>query len=391
MKICIVNSFYPPWIGGAETYVSNLAKGLQKAGNDVTVYCASDPLPPGESHEDGVRVRRMRAPLRLYGTPLAVSPLNLFRENYDIIHCNFPSPYLSALFAWFSRIRGIPAVLTWHNDLPHVTSAAGLLVRAHDLFSPVYLRYYDRIIATTSVYTRTSETLRRFNERVRVIPNGVDTARFTPLLSGKEVREMHGLEGKVVALFVGALTQWHAYKGVDDLIAAFKVASAQNPDMRLLVVGRGSLLPSFQRLVSTLSLEGKVIFAGEVSDELLPYYYAACDFAVLPSKDRSEGFGLVLLEAMASGKPVIGSTVGGITDVIRPGETGLLVDPNGPKSLVDAILRLSSDPELRERMGRGARAHAEKHDWSATVRLVEAVYREALAIPRETGKVSGSL
>jgi len=379
MKICIVNSFYPPWIGGAETYVSNLAKGLQDAGNQVTIYCASAPLAPGETYEEGVRVRRERAPLRLYGTPLAVSPLNLFREDYDVVHCNFPSPYLSALFSWFGKVRGIPTVLTWHNDLPKVTSAAGLLVTAHNLFSPCYLNYYTRIIATTEVYARTSYILRRYKPKVRIVPNGVDTARFTPHLSGKEVREKHGLEGKVVALFVGALTQWHAYKGVDDLIAAFKVASAQNPDLRLLVVGRGSLLPSFLKLVSALSLEGKVIFAGEVSDELLPRYYAACDFAVLPSRDRSEGFGLVLLEAMASGKPVIGSTVGGITDVIRHGETGILVEPNESAPLVDAIVRLSRDPELRERMGKSARAYAEKHDWSANVRLVEGVYHEAIA------------
>ena len=252
-------------------------------------------------------------------------------------------------------------------------------MRAHDLLSPAYLQYYDRIIATTNVYARTSETLRRFHEKVRVVPNGVDTARFTPHLSGTAVREKHGLEGKVVVLFVGALTQWHAYKGVDDLIAAFKTASAQNPDLRLLVVGRGPLLPSLVRLVSALSLEGKVIFAGQLSSDLLSRYYAACDFAVLPSKDRSEGFGLVLLEAMASGKPVIGSTVGGITDVIRPGETGLLVDPDGSSSLADAIVKLARSPELRLQMGKSARAYAEKHDWSATVRLVEAVYREALA------------
>lgn len=320
----------------------------------------------------------MRAPLRLYGTPIAVSPLNLFLEDYDIVHCNFPSPYLSALFSWFSRTKRIPAVLTWHNDLPQVTSAAGLLVRAHDLFSPVYLQYYERIIATTDVYARTSETLRRFSKKVRVVPNGVDTARFTPDLSGKQVREMHDLEGKVVVLFVGALTQWHAYKGVDDLIAAFKVASAQNPDLRLLVVGRGSLLPSLVQMVTALSLEGKVIFAGQVSGELLPHYYAACDFAVLPSKDRSEGFGLVLLEAMASAKPAIGSGVGGITDVISHGKTGLLVDPNGPESLVDAIVKMTEDSDLRKQMGKTARAYALKHDWSETVRLVEKVYREAI-------------
>jgi glycosyltransferase involved in cell wall biosynthesis len=378
MRICMVNSFYLPWVGGAETYTSNLARRLTKGGHDVTVYCACDPLSPGESIEEGVRVRRMRAPLRLYGTPIAVSPLNLFLEDYDAIHCNFPSPYLSALFSWFSRARGIPAVLTWHNDLPHVTSAAGLLVRAHDLFSPAYLRHFGRIIATTGVYARTSDTLRRFHDKVRVVPNGVDTIRFTPNLRGDGIREKYGLEDKIVVLFVGALTQWHGYKGVDDLIEAFNTASTRNPNLRLLIVGRGSRLPSFLRRVSELSLEGKVIFAGEVSSELLPHYYAACDFAILPSKDRSEGFGLVLLEAMASGKPVIGSNVGGISDVIRHGETGLLVKPNGAGSIADALVEMASDAELRARMGKSARAYAENHDWSMTVRLVEAVYREAI-------------
>ncbi len=378
MRICLVNSFYPPWIGGAETYTSNLARGLVRNGHEVTVYCACDPLLPGESTEEGVRVRRMRAPLRLYGTPIAVSPLNLFVEDYDIVHCNFPSPYLSALFSWFSRAKGIPAVLTWHNDLPYVTSAAGLLVRAHSLFSPAYLRYYDRIIATTSVYARTSYTLRRYPGKVRVVPNGVDTSRFSPLVSGDEVRARHGLEGRTVVLFVGALTQWHAYKGVDQLIAAFRVAASTNSDLRLLVVGRGSLLPSFKRQVSAASLEDKVIFAGQVSGDLLPHYYAACDFAVLPSKDRSEGFGLVLLEAMASGKPVIGSRVGGVTDVIRHGETGLLVDPVMPEPLADAIVKLGGDHRLRNELGRRGRAYAEGHDWSATVKLVEDVYREAI-------------
>jgi glycosyltransferase involved in cell wall biosynthesis len=376
MNICIVNSFYPPWVGGAETYTSNLARGLVGRGNRVTVYCACDPLQPGESIEDGVRVRRMRAPLRLYGTPIAVSPFNLFLEDYDIIHCNFPSPYLSALFAWFSRLKGIPAVLTWHNDLPRVTSAAGLLVRMHDLLSPAYLRSYERIIATTEVYARTSETLRRFHEKVRVVPNGVDTTRFNPNLSGWDVRKKHGLEGKMVVLFVGALTQWHSYKGVDNLIQAFKIASEKNDNLRLLIVGSGSLTSSYMKLVEKLSLHDAVVFAGRIDDEQLPHYYSASDFMVLASMDRSEGFGLVLLESMASGKPVIGSNVGGVTDVVRAGETGLVSSPGDVNDLAGAMLRLSYDPELRDSMGKKGRLYAERHDWSETIKGVERVYGE---------------
>ncbi len=231
MRVCIVNSFYPPWIGGAETYVHNLARCLTERGHEVTVYCAHNPLTVGETLEGGVRVRRMRAPFRLYGTPIAVSPLNIFSEKYDVIHCNFPSPYLAALFAFISRVRGIPAILTWHNDLPPVTSAAGVLVRAHDLLSPLYLSQYKKIIATTRTYAMTSRILRRRRKQVVVIPNGVDTARFNPSIDGEFVRKLHNLSGKKVVLFVGALTRWHAYKGLDNLIRAFKIVN-ENIDVR---------------------------------------------------------------------------------------------------------------------------------------------------------------
>jgi glycosyltransferase involved in cell wall biosynthesis len=379
MRICIVNSFYPPWIGGAETYVSNLARCLVKRGHDVTVYCAHNPLPVGETFEEGVRVRRMRAPIRLYGTPIAVSPLNLFSEDYDVIHCNFPSPYLAALFAFLSRVRGIPAVLTWHNDLPPVTSAAGVLVRIHDLFAPLYLSQYQKIIATTPTYARNSRILQSRPEKVVVISNGVDTARFNPWVDGEPIRELHGLSGKKVVLFVGALTRWHAYKGLDNLIRAFSITREKVHDSHLVVVGSGELAEYNRKLAESLGIEGNVTFAGGVSEELLPQYYAACDLFVLASRDNSEGYGLALLEAMATGKPAIGSRVGGIVDVINDEETGLLVEPNQPDELAKAMIRLFQDDELRHRMGIQARQFAEKHDWSETVRLVEAVYREAIA------------
>lgn len=377
MKVCLVNSFYPPWIGGAETYVSNLARGLEGRGDRVTVYCASNPLAPGETFEDGVRVRRMRAPLRLYGTPIAVSPLNLFREDYDVIHCNFPSPYLSALFSWFGKLRGIPTVLTWHNDLPKVTSAAGLLVTAHNLLSPCYLNYYGRIIATTEVYAKTSYILRQYSRKVRVVPNGVDTRRFSPEVDGGAVRGHPSLEGTTVVLFVGALTQWHAYKGLDSLLKAFKLAARGRDHLRLVIVGSGPLLPMYGRMIVEMGLGSSAILVGRANDTILPQYYAACDMAVLPSRDRSEGFGLVLLEAMASGKPVIGTDAGGVAEVIHDGESGILVKPGDSESLADAIGRLADDPGLRSRMGFRGRAFAEQHTWSKTVELTRQVYQEA--------------
>lgn len=376
MKVCIVNSFYPPWIGGAETYVSNLARGLVQRGHSVTVYCAHNPLPVGEALEEGVRVRRMRAPLRLYGTPIAVSPLNILFEDYDIIHCNFPSPYLAAQFGLVALLRDIPAVLTWHNDLPPVTSAAGVLVRVHDFLAPMYLGQYKRIIATTRTYSRNSPILRSHWQKVVVIPNGVDARRFHPSVEADYVKRRHGLLGKKVILFVGALSRWHAYKGLDNLIRAFGITSQKVVDAHLLVVGGGELAESNSSLAHSLGLDGKVTFAGSVSEELLPRYYAACDFFVLPSRDSSEGYGLALLEAMATGKPVIGSKVGGIVDVIRDPETGILVEPNEPIELAKAMVELLQDEPRARRMGMAARRFAEENSWDHVTQTVEDLYRQ---------------
>src|SRR5437899_11229992 len=116
MRICIVNSYYPPWIGGAETYVSNLAKQLVARGHAVTVCCAERPLSHGTTNDGGVMVRRMRSPATFYGTPIVISPAALMRVDCDLFHSNFPGPYLSALSASISRLRRLPAVLTLHTD-----------------------------------------------------------------------------------------------------------------------------------------------------------------------------------------------------------------------------------------------------------------------------------
>ena len=161
MRVCMVNSFYPPYIGGAETYVSNLARSLVAMGHDVTVFCGGTPLPPGLSNDVGVRVVRMRVPVFFYGTPLAVFPASFATGDYDVIHCNFPNPYFAVVSATVSRLEGVPAVLTWHNDLPAVTGAASTLVGLNNIISAAYLAPYSKIIATTKIYANKSKILRR--------------------------------------------------------------------------------------------------------------------------------------------------------------------------------------------------------------------------------------
>lgn len=377
----MVNSYFPPWRGGAETYVHELSKALATRGHDVTVLCTSDPLKPGTYYVDGVRVRRLRQLTRLYGTPVQAGLLRELHDcDPDIFHANFPSPYLAFTVAIGSFFRKIPTVLTWHNDLPPVTSGARFLIEAHNrLVLPEYIREYRKIIATSETYRRISPILLGQGPRVIVINNGVDCRRFNPGVDPSLVQNRFGTKGRFVVLFVGALTCWHGYKGLRVLLKAMKLVAESVPDALLLVVGDGDLRAQYESETHDLGLSGNVLFVGDAPDEELPAYYAASDLLVLPSEDMSEGFGLTLLEANASGRPCIGSNTGGIPEVIHDGINGFLVPPKDPNTLARRVVDMAGNAKAREKMGMNGRKIALSHDWEIVARNTEYVYNAAMA------------
>ena len=382
MKITIVNSFYPPWRGGAETHVYNLAKQLKKRGHEITIICGDAPLQAGTEIDNGIKVHRLRIVGRMYGTPVIPKlPLELASQDSQIIHANFPSPLNAYFVSVASRLRSIPAVLTWHNDLPPVTSTARVLVLAHDrLVLPLYLPQFRYIVATSEIYSQTSAILSNQRNRVVVIPNGVDTERFSPRIQGDGVRARLSLRKSSVVLFVGALTRWHRYKGLDTLMRSIALLKSTLSQLKLVVVGGGELATEYLQLARQLGICDRVVFAGNVHDDELPAYYACSDVLVLPSKDRSEGFGLTILEANATGKPAIGTKVGGIPDAIRDGYNGLLVPPNDAKALADAICKVVTNDSLLKQMGKNGRIFAEQHDWSTIAERTENLYKRALSM-----------
>ncbi len=381
MRIVIVNSFFPPWRGGAETYTFNLARSLADRGHKITVHCGSDPLRAGTELESGIKIVRHRILTRLYGTPVMPSLLGELRHaDSDVLHANFPSPYIASIVALTSKVRRIPAVLTWHNDLPSVTSGARFLMETHDrLVLPRYVTSYRSIIATSANYAARSPILTKFRNLVRVVPNGVDCQRFHPSTDGSKVRKRLGLGDSFTILFVGALTKWHRYKGLDVLLQAFKDMLSRERKTALVVVGDGELKTHYIAISNNLGLARNAIFVGNIDDETLPQYYSASDVLVLPSKDMSEGFGLTILEANATGKPVIASRVGGIPSVVKDGYNGILVPPNNPQALSNEITALSMNPRKAQVLGRNGRKYAEAHDWKNTAAKTELVYEEALA------------
>lgn len=378
LRISIVNSFYPPWRGGAETYAFNLSKAFSARGHEVTILCASEPLTPGPSQRDSIVVRRHRLLARVYGTPIMPSLVeDLLSIDTDIFHANFPSPYIAFIVALASKLTDIPAVLTWHNDLPPVTSVANFLIRMHDnLILPRYIHTYRRVISTSETYAKQSRVLPKLGRMVTIIPNGVDCQRFNPAVDGARLRAELGLDGKFTILFVGALSRWHGYKGLDVLLRAARIMV--NREWVLLVVGEGDLKEQYRGMSRQLGVSPRTVFLGDVPDEELPACYAAADVLVLPSKDESEGFGLTALEANATGKAVVASNVGGIPSVVTHNYNGLLVAPNNPGALSEALLLLASNQELAARMGRNGRKVAEDHAWSRTASLTERVYLESI-------------
>ncbi|WP_455283875.1 glycosyltransferase family 4 protein, partial [[Eubacterium] cellulosolvens] len=352
-----------------------------RRGHEITVVCGNEPRRSGRQLLDGITVDRLRIAGRIYGSPVIPEvPFRLALQNTDVIHANHPSPYGAYFASVISRVRKIPAVLTWHNDLLPVTPVAHMLLLTHDrLVLPLYLPQYRYIIATSKLYARSSPTLIAQKKRVVVIPHGVDTERFNPKVSGDEIRSRLNLGQHKIVLFVGALTRWHRYKRLDILMKAIALLKKEGGETKLMVVGGGELTPEYRHLAERLGIQDRVVFAGDVPDSDLPKFYASSDMLVLPSKDRSEGFGLVILEANATGKPAIGTNVGGIPSAIRDGYNGLLVPPNHPEALAKTIRTALADEERLRRMGQNGRALAERRDWSTVAEKTEEVYERALA------------
>ncbi len=210
--------------------------------------------------------------------------------------------------------------------------------------------------------------------KVRIVPNGVDTEMFKPTQNQQAARQQFRLGSEPCVLFVGSLIP---RKGLGFLVEAAKKIVKQNVDTKFLIVGEGPLKTQLISSLEAANLLGNFRFLGNVEDEMLPTVYNCADVFVLPS--IQEGQGIVMLEAQASGKPVVAFDVGGVNEAARNDETGLLVERGNTDELANALLKLLGDSSLRLRMGSNGRRYvAENYTWDICARKMLSVYREAL-------------
>lgn len=374
MRIAQVSPWFSPHFGGVETHVRSLSQELARRGHEVTVVTSRhDPSLPQEEAMDGFRVIRVRPRFVFMRTPITPRMRGSLRDvAADVVHAHSPPPLASHYAGAVASERGIPYVLTYHCDVD-LPSALGSVVESvyRRSLGASILRKAARVVVTTRTYAATSRAVWRYNPTV--IPNAVDHRRFRPDVDGSRIRSTLSIPPEVpLVLLVGRIVP---HKGIEHFIEAARYV----PEARFLVAGEGSLLESMKRLAASMGVSDRVRFVGRVSEARLPEVYAACDVFVLPSVSRLEAFGIVALEAMATGKPVIVADIPGVREMIVDGQDGLLADPVNSMDLAEKVRRLLADPEARRGMGqRGREKVLASFSIERVTDEIEAVYRSVL-------------
>lgn len=363
--------------GGAELAAYYLALEMAKR-NEVNVFTTSINSKDSFEEYDGINVHR-------YGTKFRIEKGNvsprLFTKplsyDADIIHAHFSTPPGEIAGARCAKKKKVPFVLTYHGDWQE--SFGGFARRTALSFYNKHL--LDKVLSRANViispseyYINESRFLGKYRDKIVVIPNGINVEDFSVSYSKEECREKLGLPlDKNIILFVGNLIP---YKGPDVLVKAMQMIAKEVPDAELVFVGSGEMRNALEKLAEKIGIKNHLKFTGFVEESLKPLYYKAADVFCLPSVMSTESFGIVNLEAMACSVPIVASKLGGIPDVVKDVENGLLVTPRDSEALADAIVYLLENEDVREKMGKNGREKVEDYSWGRIAEMTERVYED---------------
>ncbi len=395
--------------GGMNVYVAELTRHLGQMGIHVDVFTRSqDEHVPHVVHSLGYGNRVVHIPagpehplpkkvLAEY-IPTFADEVNRFaREKhiqYDLIHSHY----------WMSGIAAQALKDKWHVPVIQMFHTLGLM-KNQIAQSPeeiegdyringekVVMEVADRIIAATPAEKKQLLTLYHADrEKIITIPPGVETSRFYPINADEAKEAIELTCKKRMLLFVGRI---EPLKGLQNLIRALAIIRSQGHCRRdcycLVVIGgdpdsslenMSSEMRKIKTLCKELGMEDLVLFLGKRAQDTLPYYYSAADMLIMPS--YYESFGMVALEAMACGTPVVASDVGGLHYLVQDGKTGFVVPSGNPEALVDPLNELMNNDNLRKKMGQQAARFAQKYSWELISAEIAKVYAELLKHPEK--------
>ncbi len=384
MNICMLNPFFHPYQGGTEKHVLEVSRRLAKR-HDVTVLTSRLPNTLAYEEIDGVKVKRI--PCRIFydaphplPPPVPLSPFfltSLISEipRHDIFHMHNRFFYNLLDMALIKRYGRKTLGLTLHNArLRAVEPVTDFFGDAYDdLFGKPMMNACDAL-AAVSRDTLQNTAPPNLHGKSRVIYNGVDIELFNPKNGEGNIRKKYGLGEDRLILSIARLQQ---QKGFIYLLQAFAEIVKEERDVTLVILGKGPQEAYLKKYASDLGLGKSVIFITEkITEADITEMYAACEFFVLASV--WEPFGMVLCEAMASGKPVIGTNVGGIPEIIQD-ESGFLFEIRNAAQMKEKMLILLRDDKLRRRMGVNARERcARNFTWDLSAKGYEELYKDAV-------------
>lgn len=378
----MLNPFFYPYSGGTEKHLFEVGKRLAKT-HEVTVLTAKLPKTKRIEYIEGMRVVRMPSVVFTEAPHPLPPPIPFYlfpwpdfvreAEKADVIHVHNRFAYSFLELMVLKKAFKKKLAITLHNARPQgIDLATDLLGGFYDDVSGSKIIANCDGIAGVSRNTLDATVPSGVKAPQKVIYNGVDVNLFNPKNSGEGAKHDLGLDGKKIVLTVCRLME---QKGVDYLLEAIPaVTRSEKGKAHFVVLGRGPRLEHLQKKAKELGVESSVSFLTErLSERDLAALYAACDCFVLPS--LWEPFGMVLVEAMASGKPVVGSDIGGIPEIIDHGKSGFLVAPRNPKALADRISFLLENPKSARKMGAVARKIVtKKFTWDETARGYKKFY-----------------
>lgn len=362
MRILLATNDFPPKVGGIQTCCYQLAKNLTLLGEEVTVLAPRVEGDLGFDRKQNFRITRVRNKLSLYGTFFSV----LRREKAERILIGHRANY-ARLASWANLFWKIPyVIIVYGGEILLPTSSRSIKKN---------FKRAKKVIAISHFTKKKLIEIGIPEKKIVVIHLGVDPARFNPDLDSSPIRKKYNLEGKKVILTASRLVR---HKGHQNVLKALPQVLKKVPNLVYLIIGKGEEEGILKEIVKDLKLEERVLFAGEIVEEL-PLYYAACDLFVMPSyeiKERGdvEGFGITYLEANACGKPVIGGRSGGVTDAVIDGETGLLVDPLNINQIAKAMVKLLTNPEFARKLGGEGRRRVERElNWQEIAKKIKGI------------------
>ena len=330
MRILQLGKFYPPDIGGIETVMFDITEELNKRGIKCDVLCSNNKNEYKEEVLNNYKIYRAISYGRLSSTSIAPQMIFKLKEiinRYDIIHIHHPDP-MANLALFIANPKKQKIIVHWHSDI----IKQKIFLHFYKPFLYLLLQKADAIIATTSDYIEGSAFLSEFKNKVKTIPIGINLNNLK--CAEQNVNELKEKYKSKKIIF--SLGRFIYYKGFQYLI---KAAKYLDDNYVILIGGDGKLKDGFLNLIKIENLYNKVKLLGKIPEDKLSSYYKACDIFCLPSIERSEAFGLVMVEAMSFGKPIVSTVIpySGVSWVNRDNYTGLNVEPKNPVALADSF------------------------------------------------------